>query len=73
MSKRTPMDLYEIEVSGKVTIDFCESFAVQAESKEEAIEEAKKAFLSALEEHFSVVYDCKDIEIGYTGILKYHS
>ena len=64
------MSLYEVEFSGKVTIDVCESFPVGASSREEAIEKAKAMFAEYLEQKFSMIYECKDVETGYIGILK---
>jgi hypothetical protein len=65
------MSLYEIELSGKVTVDVCESFPVKASSREEAIERAKAMFAEYLEQEFSMIYECKDVETGYVGILKH--
>lgn len=64
------MSLYEIELSAKVTVDICEAFPILASSKEEAIEKAISKFRDFINEQFSMVYEIKDIETGYTGILK---
>lgn len=64
------MSLYEIELSAKVTVDICEAFPIIASSKEEAIERAIALFKEYINEEFSMVYEIKDIETGYTGILK---
>lgn len=64
------MSLYEIELSAKVTVDICEAFPIPASSKEEAIEKATARFKEYINEEFSMVYEIKDIETGYTGILK---
>lgn len=64
------MSLYEIELSAKVTVDICEAFPILALSKEEAIEKAISKFRDFINEQFSMVYEIKDIETGYTGILK---
>lgn len=65
------MSLYEIELSGKITVDVCESFPVEASSREEAIEKAKAMFAEYLEQEFSMIYECKDVETGYIGILQH--
>lgn len=65
------MSLYEVELSGKVTIDICESFPVEASSREEAIEKAKAMFAEYLEQKFSMIYECKDVESGYIGIIRH--
>ena len=67
------MSLYEIELSGKVTIDVCESFPVEATSREEAIEKAKAMFMECLEQKFLMIYACDDVETGYIGILKHEA
>ena len=64
------MSLYEIELSAKVTIDICEAFSISASSKEEAIEKATIQFKEYINEKFTMVYEIKDIETGYTGILR---
>ena len=64
------MSLYEIELSAKVTVDICEAFPISASSKEEAIEKAIAQFKEHINEDFAMVYEIKDIETGYTGILK---
>lgn len=64
------MSLYEIELGAKVTVDICEAFPILASSKEEAIEKAISKFRDFINEQFSMVYEIKDIETGYTGILK---
>lgn len=64
------MSLYEIELSAKVIVDICEAFPILALSKEEAIEKAISKFRDFINEQFSMVYEIKDIETGYTGILK---
>lgn len=64
------MSLYEIELSAKVTVDICEAFSIVAPDKEEAIKRAIALFKEYINEKFSMVYEIKDIETGYTGILK---
>ena len=64
------MSLYEIELSAKVTVDVCGAFPISASSKEKAIEKAMAQFKEYINEKFTMVYDIKDIETGYTGILK---
>jgi hypothetical protein len=64
------MSLYEIELSAKVTIDICEAFPIAASSKEEAIQKAIAEFRDFINDKFSMVYEIKDIETGYTGVLK---
>lgn len=64
------MSLYEVELSAKVTIDICEAFPALASSKEEAIEAAIARFKEYINEEFAMVYEIKDIETGYIGILK---
>ena len=64
------MSLYEIELSAKITVNICEAFPIIASSKEEAIEKAIARFKEYINEEFSMVYEIKDIETGYTGILK---
>lgn len=65
------MKLYEVEISAKVTVGMCESFPVEAASKEEAIEKAKAEFAKYIESKFAMIYDCKDVEPGYVGIIRY--
>lgn len=65
------MSLYEVELSGKVTIDICESFPVGASSRAEAIEKAKAMFAEYLEQKFSKIYECKDIKADYIDIIRY--
>ena len=65
------MSLYEVELSGKVTVNICGLFPVEASSREEAIERAKVMFAEYLEQKFSMVYECKDVETGYIGIIKH--
>ena len=65
------MSVYEVEVSGKVTIDICELFPVGASSREEAVEKAKVMFAEYLEQKFSMIYEYKDVETGYIGIIKH--
>ncbi len=65
------MKLYEVEISAKVTVDMCESFPIEATSKEEAIEKAKAEFAAYIESKFTMIYDCKDVEPGYVGILRH--
>ena len=64
------MSLYEIELSAKVTVDICEAFPISASSKEEAIQKAILEFQDFINNKFSMVYEIKDIETGYTGVLK---
>ena len=64
------MNLYEIELSAKVTVDICEAFPISASNKEEAIKKAIAQFKEYINKKFTMVYDIKDIETGYTGILK---
>ena len=64
------MTVYEVEISGKITIDVCEAFPIEAMSREEAIAKAKEAFAEYIEETYSMVYECKDVEPGYVGILR---
>ena len=64
------MSLYEIELNAKVTIDVCEAFPITASSKEEAIQKAIAEFRDFINDKFSMVYEIKNIETGYTGILK---
>lgn len=64
------MSLYEIELSAKVTVDICEAFPIVAPDKEEAIEKAIARFKEYINEEFAMVYEIKDIETGYTGILR---
>lgn len=64
------MSLYEIELSAKVIIDICEAFPILASSKEEAVQKAISEFRDFINDKFSMVYEIKDIETGYTGILK---
>lgn len=65
------MKLYEVELSAKVTVDICEAFPVEATTKEEAIEKAKEMFAQFLAEEFAMLYECKDVETGYIGVLKH--
>ncbi len=65
------MKLYEVEISAKVTVDICESFPIKAASKEEAIEKAKAEFAEYIEGKFAMIYDCKDVESGYVGIIRH--
>lgn len=65
------MSLYEVELSGKVTIDICESFPVEASSREEAIEKAKTMFVKCLEQKFSMIYECKDVKSDYVDIIRH--
>ena len=64
------MSLYEIELSAKVTVDICQAFPIQASSKEEAIEKAISQFKEYINDEFTMVYEIKDVETGYIGILK---
>jgi hypothetical protein len=64
------MSLYEVELSAKVTIDICEAFPIVAPDKEEAIKRAIALFKEYINEEFAMVYEIKDIETGYTGILR---
>ena len=67
------MSLYEIELSGKVTVDICESFPVEASSSEEAVEKAKAMFAEYLKKKFPMIYECKEVEAGYIGIFKHEA
>ena len=64
------MSLYEIELSAKITVDICEAFPIVAPDKEEAIKRAIALFKEYINEEFAMVYEIKDIETGYTGILR---
>jgi hypothetical protein len=64
------MSLYEVELSAKVTIDICEAFPIVAPDKEEAIKRAIALFKEYVNEEFAMVYEIKDIETGYVGILQ---
>lgn len=60
--------LYEVEIGAMVTIPITKSFAVDAETRAEAIEEAKKAFAEAINAKYGYAdYDEGDIQLGYVG------
>ena len=62
--------LYEVEVGAMVTIHITKSFPVDAETRAEAVEKAKKAFADAIDEEYGYAdYDEGDIELGYIGGL----
>ena len=65
------MKLYEVEISAKVTVDICEFFPVKATSKEEAVEKAKIEFAEYIASKFDMIYDCKDVESGYVGVIRH--
>jgi hypothetical protein len=62
--------LYEVEIGAMVTIHITKSFPVDAETRAEAIEKAKKAFAKAIDAEYGYAdYDEGDIELGYIGGL----
>ena len=64
--------LYEVEIGAMVTIHITKSFPIDAETRAEAIEKAKKAFAEAIDAEYGYAdYDEGDIELGYIGGIQY--
>ena len=62
--------LYEVEIGAMVTIHITKSFPIEAETRAEAVEKAKKAFADAIDEEYTWAdYDEGDIQLGYIGGL----
>ena len=64
--------LYEVEIGAMVTIHITKSFPIDAETRAEAVEKAKKAFAEAIDAEYGYAdYDEGDMELGYIGGLHY--
>ena len=63
------MTVYEVEVTANVTSSVTKAYPIEANSMDEAKAKAREQFEDEMEIDNSVI-KVRDIEFGYTGVLK---